>query len=57
MTPTSSAICEDVDHVVASDYMVRNHGYMVYDTLFALDDEALIKPQMVETLHGQPPTA
>jgi peptide/nickel transport system substrate-binding protein len=29
-------------------YPTRNHGYIVYDTLFALDDKFVIKPQMVE---------
>lgn len=23
-----------IDPMVTSDYMVRNHGYMIYDTLF-----------------------
>lgn len=39
---------KQVDPVITSDYMVRNHGYMVYDTLFALDEDLNIKPQMVE---------
>ena len=29
--------------------MTRNHGYMVYDTLFALDEKHEPKPQMVDT--------
>src|SRR5215468_948764 len=28
-------------------YIVRNHGYMIYDTLFATDAKGEIKPQMV----------
>ena len=39
---------KQVDPVITSDYMVRNHGYMVYDTLFALDQDLNVKPQMVE---------
>jgi peptide/nickel transport system substrate-binding protein len=38
-----------LDPIVTSDYMVRNHGYMVYDTLFAQDERGEIKPQMVDS--------
>jgi peptide/nickel transport system substrate-binding protein len=38
-----------LDPMTTSDYMVRNHGYMVYDMLFAQDSAGLIKPQMVDT--------
>src|SRR5260370_6528205 len=30
-------------------YIVRNHGYLIYDTLFALDGKLEPKPQMVES--------
>ena len=30
-------------------YVTRNHGYMVYDTLFAMDGEFRPQPQMVDT--------
>jgi peptide/nickel transport system substrate-binding protein len=40
---------KQIDPVITSDYMVRNHGYMVYDTLFALDQDLNVKPQMVDT--------
>lgn len=39
---------KQVDPVITSDYMVRNHGYMVYDTLFAMDENLVIQPQMVD---------
>jgi peptide/nickel transport system substrate-binding protein len=39
---------KSIDPIVNSDYMVRNHGYMVYDTLFALDDKLQVQPQMVD---------
>lgn len=39
---------KQIDPVITSDYMVRNHGYMVYDTLFSLDEQLVIKPQMLE---------
>jgi peptide/nickel transport system substrate-binding protein len=30
-------------------YISRNHGYMIYDVLFALDDKLNVQPQMVDT--------
>lgn len=38
-----------VDPIWTTAYIVRNHGYMIYDTLFALDEKGEIKPQMVDT--------
>lgn len=43
-----------IDPIVNSDYMARNHGYMVYDTLFALDDKLQVKPQMLESYAATP---
>lgn len=37
-----------LDPIWTTAYIVRNHGYMVYDTLFATDEKGDIKPQMVE---------
>ncbi len=37
-----------LDPIWTTAYIVRNHGYMIYDTLFAMDDKQEIKPQMVE---------
>jgi peptide/nickel transport system substrate-binding protein len=37
-----------LDPIWTTAFIVRNHGYMVYDTLFALDDKLQIKPQMVD---------
>lgn len=37
-----------LDPHITSDSAVRNYGYMVYDTLFALDDKLQVKPQMVD---------
>ncbi|MBX3501194.1 MAG: ABC transporter substrate-binding protein [Alphaproteobacteria bacterium] len=37
------------DPIWSGAYIVRNHGYMVYDTLFAMDDNYVVKPQMVDT--------
>jgi peptide/nickel transport system substrate-binding protein len=38
-----------VDPVWTTAYIVRNHGYLIYDTLFALDDKLQPQPQMVES--------
>ena len=37
-----------LDPIWTTAYIVRNHGYMVYDTLFGVDDKLAVKPQMVE---------
>ncbi|HEX8570100.1 MAG TPA: hypothetical protein VF699_09290 [Caulobacteraceae bacterium] len=36
-----------IDPFISPEYMARNHGYMVYDTLFALDAKLAPQPQMV----------
>jgi hypothetical protein len=38
-----------VDPIWTTVYVTRNHGYMIYDTLFALDERREPKPQMVDT--------
>ena len=38
-----------IDPFISPEYMARNHGYMVYDTLFAMDEKLQIKPQMLQT--------
>jgi peptide/nickel transport system substrate-binding protein len=37
-----------LDPIWTTAYIVRNHGYMIYDTLFAIDGNLEIKPQMVD---------
>src|ERR1700754_2416045 len=37
-----------LDPISTTAYITRNHGYMVYDTLFAMDEKFQIKPQMVD---------
>ena len=37
-----------LDPVVTTAYMSRNHGYMVFDTLYGMDAEFQPQPQMVE---------
>jgi peptide/nickel transport system substrate-binding protein len=38
-----------LDPVWTTQYIVRNHGYLIYDTLFAQTDRFEVKPQMVDT--------
>ena len=37
-----------VDPIWTTAYIVRDHGYMIYDTLLAQDEKGDIKPQMLE---------
>src|SRR3954449_13246099 len=37
-----------VDPIWTTAYIVRNHGYMIYDTLFSIDGNLQVKPQMVD---------
>ena len=43
-----------LDPIWTTQYMVRNHGYMIYDTLFGTDANSQIKPQMVESWTESP---
>ena len=43
-----------VDPIWTTAYITRNHGYMIYDTLFAMDEKGEIKPQMVEKYDESP---
>ncbi len=38
-----------LDTVQTTNNITSNHGYMIYDTLFALDSKLMPKPQMVES--------
>ena len=38
-----------IDPIWTTAYISRNHGYMIYDVLFALDENLNIQPQMVDT--------
>lgn len=38
-----------LDPIWTTAYTTRNHGYMIYDTLFALDENLIPRPQMVES--------
>jgi len=39
-----------IDPIWTTAYIVRNHGYMIYDTLLAMDAKGEIKPQMVDAI-------
>ena len=43
-----------LDPISTTAYITRNHGYMVYDTLFAMDSKFEIKPQMVDKFTVSP---
>ena len=43
-----------LDPIWTTAYMSRNHGYMIYDTLFGTDEKNQIKPQMVEEWTASP---
>ena len=38
-----------IDPIWSGAYITRNFGYMIYDTLFAIDEKFQVKPQMVDT--------
>jgi peptide/nickel transport system substrate-binding protein len=38
-----------LDPIWTTGYITRNHGYLVYDTLFAIDDKFEPKPQMADS--------
>ena len=38
-----------LDPIWTTAYITRNYGYMVYDTLFAVNEKFEVQPQMVET--------
>jgi len=43
-----------LDPIWTTAYISRNHGYMIYDTLFGTDEHAQVKPQMVESWTSSP---
>src|SRR6266568_8943179 len=45
----AQADLRSLDPIWTTAYITRNYGYMVYDTLFALDKELKPQPQMVDT--------
>jgi len=43
-----------LDPVWSGAYITRNHAYMIYDTLFAIDEKLQVKPQMVDKWEVSP---
>ena len=37
-----------LDPIITTAHITRNHGHMIYDTLFATNAKNEIQPQMVE---------
>src|SRR5215470_1698271 len=37
-----------LDPIWTPAYITRNHGYLIYDTLFAMDEQGEVRPQMVD---------
>ncbi len=38
-----------LDPIWANAFTTRNHGYMIYDTLFGVDSDGKVRPQMVDS--------
>ncbi len=43
-----------VDPIFTTAYITRNHGYMIYDTLFATDEKGEVQPQMLDKYAVRP---
>ena len=43
-----------LDPIWTTAYVTRNHGYLIYDTLFASDENNAVKPQMVDKYEVSP---
>jgi len=37
-----------LDPIITTTYVTRNHGFMVFDTLYGVDDDGRVQPQMAE---------
>lgn len=43
-----------LDPIWTTAFVTRNHGFMVYDTLFGTDEKGDVRPQMVDTWNESP---
>lgn len=43
-----------LDPIWTTAFVTRDHGYMIYDTLFGFDEHGKVKPQMVDTYSSDP---
>jgi peptide/nickel transport system substrate-binding protein len=48
LTAVMHAELKVLDPIWSTAFITRTHGYMIYDTLFALDEKGLVQPQMVD---------
>lgn len=42
-----------IDPIVTTVYTARNHGYMIYDTLFGMDSNYKMQPQMLDRVETE----
>ncbi len=49
LTAVKHSALRVLDPIMTTAYMSRNHGYMIFDTLYALDSDLVPQPQMVDT--------
>src|SRR5260370_12733064 len=43
-----------LDPIWTTAFVTRDHGYMIYDTLFGVDANGVVRPEMVETYTTSP---
>ncbi len=48
ITAVMQAPLRSLDPVITTAYVMRNYGYMIYDTLLSVDADGNIQPQMLE---------
>ena len=48
ITAVMQAPLRSLDPVITTAYVIRNYGYMIYDTLLSVDADGNIQPQMLE---------
>jgi peptide/nickel transport system substrate-binding protein len=43
-----------LDPIWTTAFITRDHGYMIYDTLFGVDAKGMVQPEMVDTYTTSP---
>ena len=54
MKAVMNAPLRSTDPVVTTAAIVQNHAFMIYDTLFAMDAQQQVRPQMAEKVETAP---
>lgn len=54
ITAVMQAPLRSLDPVITTAYVIRNYGYMIYDTLLSVDAKGEIKPQMLDKWQVSP---